>query len=195
MTISADGYSLPRFIILQKLKKLPPELGDLVGRAHFSTSKNGWIAKKLFYVWCVYFVNMVSKYRVEVLPPHLRNIEMVLFVDSHNNRLCSEALTFLEINKIRLITLLAHSSHLTQLFDKNIASPFKNALAQYFSLRDTKYLELDNNGVSYMRRLLIFSVIDAWQVATCRSSVMKAFRDTGIFPFLGIRDFRSAGKS
>ena len=64
-------------------------------------------------------------YRMK-LPSHVRDTRAVLFLDGHSSRGCPIALWLLDKANVEVIIEPANTSHVVQMFDVCLASPFKN---------------------------------------------------------------------
>jgi hypothetical protein len=111
-------------IILSGVQHLPNELRHFASNASFTIQYSGWMTTYLFPIWAIYFAHGLSFYRA-ALPPALCSEWANLFIESHSSRINSEAVEYLNVHRVRLIILPAHTSHGLQPFDRVIAALFK----------------------------------------------------------------------
>ena len=139
ITLSAVGESVPPFLVLSNLQRLPNSLAGLHSRAWFASSANGWMTRFLFLDWVVCFCHWLTAYRARLGGRFLTS-PAALIVDGHSTRLNPAALAYLMRNNVRPIILPAHSSHITQPFDVAVAasfkSEFKKTMAQLMADRE-----------------------------------------------------------
>lgn len=112
---SASGYTIPPFVILDRLS-LTPELteGEVPGTI-YGLSKKGWIDGELFELWfCRHFLAYVPPVR-----------PLLLLMDGHSSHYQPAVITRAAEEGVILFTLPPHTSHLTQPLDKGCFGPLK----------------------------------------------------------------------
>lgn len=128
---------LKPFIILPGLKKFPHDLEFFKEQAFFVSSSSGWITKKLFVAFAIYFIREISLFRIQ------NNIseEIWLILDGHKSRINTMAIELFVRNKINVLILPAHCSHVCQPFDVGLASPFKRRIKIFHKIRQTSFVK------------------------------------------------------
>jgi hypothetical protein len=87
---------------------------------------NGWIPKELWIYYTLLFSDP-DKWASVIFAPELTDSDIVLIIDGHKSRLNFTAALIFPLNGIDVIMLLAHSSHLLQMFDVIVATPLERA--------------------------------------------------------------------
>ena len=124
IAFSASGAVVKPFIILPGLMNLPQDLASVTDQATFASSGKGWITNLLWRVWAAHFVNWVSTYRLS-LPQEIRYQPILLISDGHSTRSDPITIDLFRREKIQLLILPSHVSHILQPFDVGIGSPLK----------------------------------------------------------------------
>lgn len=178
VTVSAVGARIPLFIILPGLVKLPDSLADFTSRCWFASSLNGWMTRFTFLDWCVNFCRWLSFYRAS-LPAHHAQSKAVLFLDGHTTRINPAAIDYFSRNRVSVIVLPPHTTHILQPFDVGIAATFKNTFKKNMcrALSETEQPTADE-----LRHAAVRSAIDASDQATTFTRCGSSFRRTGIHP-------------
>ncbi|KAK8875563.1 hypothetical protein M9Y10_005731 [Tritrichomonas musculus] len=110
---NAIGQQLDPIIILPSIENLSDEL----------TNKKS----KLFVAFCIYFSAKISLYRLQ-LPEIIASEPTILIVDNHPSRINSFAIEILTQNKIHLLTIPTHTSHILQQFDLTVTKSLKSLM-------------------------------------------------------------------
>ena len=118
---------LKPFIILPSLKKFPNDLEYFKDLAFFTSSSSGWITKDLFTAFAIYFCHEISLFRIEKKISE----DIWLIVDGHRSRLNSMAIEYFNRNRVNLIILSSHTSHICQPFDEVLVSPMKRRIKDF----------------------------------------------------------------
>ena len=185
------GKAFIPFIILKQLQNVPAELKEFIdhGLIHLASSPSGWQTRDTFIYWALCLINEMSFYR-KTLSRDIRNKEALLIMDGHSSRECPFGLALLRDNKIDVLILPAHSTHVMQIFDVAIASPLKT----YYSTALKKYLhDLDDVGPAApkVRHAVVESFISAWSAACTYKNCQNGGIKTGTSPL----DFEEVCKS
>ena len=176
---NASGYRLKPFVILPKLKNIPPEL--LMIDAFYASQSSGWMTTHLFTAFCIYFACIMSQYRL-TLPLHLRSEPIILLVDNHSSRVNSQAIEFLVRHNIQLLTFPPHTTHVLQPFDVCVASPLKTKMASYKYIKIVKDTAKELlSGAARARYLTISSLVNSWN-SIPQELLIKSFDATGLSP-------------
>ena len=184
---NVNGRSPPPFIILpNSLQNLPTELTEFEcdGMAWFASSKSGWMNRDLFLVWTVNFLNWLSRYRLE-LHSSIRSSRALLVLDGHGSRECPLALKMLHDHGVDVLTLPAHTTHITQMFDVCLAAPLKKEFAKTMQklIKEHPMPVEEATQVARLRYYAISAFISSWQTVCNFKLCRKAARKTGWFPF------------
>ena len=183
---TVSGVALPPFMIFPGAKKLPNELFDLKdsGAAWFSSSPSGWMTRDLFFVWCVHLINWLSLYR-QTLASNIRDHRALLIIDGHTSRECPLGLLLLRNAKVDVLTLPGHSTHVTQMFDRVLASPLKHDYTKNLNklLKENKIIRGETSQIGLARKLAVISFLAAWQKNCTVLNCAKAGKVCGFYPF------------
>ena len=177
------GAKPPIFIIIKCLKHCPNELQFLVrsGFIWLASSANGWMDRLTFLMWTICFIGWLQQYREGF--PHLRNRRALLLVDGHSSRENPLAIELFNAFNVDVVVLPAHTTHILQLFDIILASPFKNELSKIIQtkMRDQSSFDGMSNAAS-LRHISITSVVESWnRVCTTKNCLLGA-RKAGLLP-------------
>ena len=178
------GDKPPLFLVLKGLKRLPQELQDLVNRRKIwvSSSKNGWMNREIFLFWCICFIGWLNEYRTN-LDPLIADKPCVLILDGHNSRQNPLAMELLAQNRVRVIVLPAHTTHVLQVFDVGLAGVLKKLFTDIFTslLRNPENI-IPGNQAATLRYVAVEAFCEAWDLTCCTTKVRAASTKVGIVP-------------
>lgn len=128
-TIFADGARATTLIIYP-MKTAPQEysLDKLSRDEDFAVAgqSQGWIDKSIFEQYCLKcIIPKFEKQRLKIDRPEARGL---LIVDGHSSRMNAELMDSFDANGIDVITLVPHTSHVSQPLDAIVFSVFKQYL-------------------------------------------------------------------
>ena len=126
LCICLDGTYLPPHL-LWPMKKVPQELLILRGRPVIvSANGSGWQTQKSYDHMMLHYLlpAAINKRRSS----GLSDKKILFILDSHYSRMSLPVIRFCKRNKITLLTIPAHSSHLTQPLDCGPNGLFKRSL-------------------------------------------------------------------
>ena len=173
---------LKPFIILPSLKKFPADLEYFKDEAFFVSSSSGWITKDLFTAFAIFFCNEISLFRIT----NKISEDIWLIIDGHRSRINSIAIEYFIKNKVNVIILPSHTSHVCQPFDVGLASPMKRRIKD-FSQSPTSHIQdlmsQYKTQAAKQRILIIYSIINAWWQTATPPNCQAAFYATGIYPY------------
>ena len=179
LCFSEAGTKLQPFYIFPRRETTFDELSDLSDIV-VSTSLNGYMTTKLWNIWVIYFVSVISQKREnkELDSQH----PVILFVDGHSSRLSSFGMRFLSQNNIICIVFPAHTSHVFQPFDVAIGAQLKtyylseiiNKVVIHFASQIGTA-----SSAATIRRLRVLAFNNAWSRIT-PTMCMKAFQKAGL---------------
>ena len=180
---NADGsHILKPFIILPQLRNFPNDLKMLENWAFFSSSPSGWITGRLFIAFCIYFCNMVSKFKAE----QEITADSWLIIDGHKTRANSIAVEYCAQHGVQLVILPAHTSHVTQPFDVGLASPMKTKIRQLYDKPNhfvSSVIENTTSMAGKIRVKIIGAIVNAWWTVATPGNCASAFSKAGIYPY------------
>lgn len=181
---SVYGDVMPPFMIIPTITSMPEELKIFAesGAIDIACAPSGYMNRDCFLRWAITFINHLNIYRLK-LPSQIRNSRALLFLDGHSSRACPLALWLLDKANVEVIIEPANTSHVIQMFDVVLASPFKNYFRQIFHTLESKDKTLFPTIISRLRNHAAQGIISAWSMASCISNRIKSARKTGIFPF------------
>ena len=164
---SAAGYSLPPFVIFNRLT-LRPEytVGEVPGTI-YGLSKKGWIDGELFDLW-------FTRHFLTHAPP-VRPI--LLLMNGHSSHYHPAVIMRAAEEGIILFTLPPHTSHLTQPLDKGVFGSLK----QHWRQKCWNYVT-SHPGMVVTRYQFSALFRSAWEKAMTMPNIVAGFRTTGVFP-------------
>jgi hypothetical protein len=169
--ISADGEALPAWVVFKADNQQNSWSTYLsTGNSEFATSENGWTDNDLELNWLQEHFHPLTEKR--------RHGEFrMLIVDGHESHCKPEFIDFCVNNKIILLILPPHNTHLVRPLDGAVFQPLAKA---YNILLD------DHNqfcGNSLTRECFAKYYQMARSEAVNRANIMSGWRKTGLFPF------------
>ena len=178
---SASGDVLDPFFIFTKRETTLKELDD-IPNIFISTSKNGWMTASLWDIWCICFVSHIQDKRERGFLDKQQKV--LLFVDGHPSRLSPFGMRLLVKFSVICIIFAAHSSHVLQPFDIDVASPLKiDYIKELADPKVARQATLDGLCQAEMiRRRRVIAFINAWRKRTI-TSLRNAFTHAGLEPF------------
>jgi hypothetical protein len=111
---------------------------------------------------------------------------MSLIIDRHMNRLDLITTIIFLLNRIDVLVLPAHSSHLLQMFDVVVATPLKTAFKQEFDLRIPAFArKAEENRVNAqrLRMVLVKSFLNGLRKGATPGNIVARFEAMGVVPF------------
>ena len=183
---SAGGASVPPFILLSQLCKLPPDLSGLdinsPDVAWFGSSDRGYMTERAFYAWSVMFSSWLTVYRATVLPDSFKSSNILLVMDGCLAHGAPEAIRLLAKHNVTVLILPAHTSHLLQPFDVLLAAPLKASFRHFVSEEKAKLKDAAMNRAAKTRSILTRAFIRAWTTVATPEACARSFEVVGIFP-------------
>ena len=180
------GNKLPPFLILSNLKKLPPELQELVdsGQVWIGSTKNGYMTKEMFLIWTFHFINWLSEFRTKIPNQAIREQNALLIMDGHNSRENPLALSLLRRARVIVLILPSHTTHVLQMFDVGLASPLKKEFTTKFrkELKKLKNAKKGTSTAALIRLAAVKAFISAWEMVCTPINCESAARQTGTYP-------------
>ncbi|KAK4690099.1 hypothetical protein P7C73_g7, partial [Tremellales sp. Uapishka_1] len=171
--VSASGRVLPYLVIFkgQKGYNLPwmPQGVDLEGWA-FTATPSGWTNDEVGFLWLETVFQPATK-------PADANTRRLLIMDGHSSHTKGPVIGFCILNKIDLVILPAHTSHVTQPLDVGIFAPLKAAMARETDRR----ARLKKGKVS--KREWTAWLAAARATAMNERNIRVGWRKTGLHPF------------
>ena len=168
--VSMDGRRLTPFIIF-KAKQLQKAWNDVLEEGEITVSDNGWTDNTIGLVWlqkCFHPETEITR----------RGEYRMLLVDGHASHITTQAIQFCIDQKIILLCLPAHLTHILQPLDVGIFAPLAHAykkgvldrgeLVAVYHIDKVEFLEI------YQR---------ARRIAITPTNVQKAWAKTGLSPF------------
>jgi hypothetical protein len=156
------------------LKTLPEFAPTVYEDFNISGQENGWINGPIFKNYIEeYFVQKIIEMRARdgnILEPAL------LVMDHHVSRDALDAKSLWENNKIMLILIPAHSSHITQPLDLSTNGEFKQ------KLRERITAEMDEDASTRRNRLLQITAKVLSRVNN-KDTIETGWRRSGLWPY------------
>lgn len=170
--VNAEGNSLAPVVIFKgesiQAQWFPLNI-DEFGHWKFASSTNGWTNNDIGLGW-------LQEHFLPLTAPGAKDWRL-LVLDGHGSHLTDEFLASCVVNRVFIVQLPAHSSHVTQPLDVGCFAPLKAFFRS--GLSNTQIEEL---GVANMRQIFLKAYLLARQKAFSLRNVRAAWRATGLWP-------------
>lgn len=131
--------------------------------------------------FCIYFSAKISLYRLQ-LPEIIASEPTILIVDNHPSRINSFAIEILTQNKIHLLTIPTHTSHILQQFDLTVAKSLKSLMNKSRIEKEiNEFSKWFNSNAAQSRYIIVSSIINSWNFIKVET-LTNGFKFTCIFP-------------
>ncbi|RYP57397.1 hypothetical protein DL771_011482 [Monosporascus sp. 5C6A] len=173
--VSADGRSLPPLVIFSGVDVQQQWFLDFDDEAYeswyFTTSENGWTNTEIGLKWLR-----------EVFIPHTKPEDpdewRLLVIDGHNSHTTEEFMWMCLQNKIYIIFLPAHASHVFQPLDVGIFATLKRRFRHWFRERCYGRASEATDKTDFL-----WALSKAWnEVMMTSKYIMKGWEATGLRP-------------
>jgi len=174
--VSADGQSIPPFIILKgkniSTAWIPKKA--LGKEMHFACSSQGWTNNNLALSWLKNCFEPATREKAS-------GKTRLLLCDGHESHVTSEFVTYCIQHNIFLHLLVPHSSHLLQPLDVGVFGPLKKAIS-------TRLDQLLRAGVSRLEKVeWVEAYIEVREGALTVDNIRGGWRGAGIVPLNRVR--------
>jgi hypothetical protein len=167
--VSAKGWALPPFLIFPGKVLITSWFYNLPRDWIIEISPTGWTSNKLGLAWLKHF-NTHTKARS--LGTH-----RLLIVDGHESHSSHEFHKYCEEEKIIVLCMPAHSSHLLQPLDVGCFSPLKRAYSDEIS-------SLARYGTKQIKKEAFLPAFKAaFEKAITKENICAGFRGAGLVPY------------
>ncbi|KAH7829157.1 uncharacterized protein MONOS_11163 [Monocercomonoides exilis] len=183
--VAVDGYSLPCIILWPSVKQ-PDELKPLLSPTlDIWPNKSGWMDKQNF-----------KKYTETVLLPSIverrkhmsfETEKCLLFIDSHFSRGDPSIWKAFSENYIDVVTLILHSTHLSQPLERGVFATLKTSLSSSFDVPSS-------TSSSASRKALVDVLPQEIHSAFTPSVIKKAVKQSGVLHYTFGPNFSKIGK-
>ncbi|RYO82061.1 hypothetical protein DL762_006793 [Monosporascus cannonballus] len=173
--VSADGRSLPPLVIFSGVDVQQQWFPDSDDKAYeswyFTTSENGWTNTEIGLKWLR-----------EVFIPHTKPQDpdewRLLVIDGHNSHTTEEFMWMCLQNKIYIIFLPAHASHVFQPLDVGVFATLKRRYRYWFRERCYGRASEATDKTDFL-----WAFAKAWEEVMMTSEyIMKGWEATGLRP-------------
>ncbi|KAJ8340702.1 hypothetical protein SKAU_G00353350 [Synaphobranchus kaupii] len=164
--VSAAGESIPPFIIFPGC--LPSTAYKLDGpsNALYGIQQKGYMDGELFLKWLHHFI----RYAPEERP-------IILIMDQHETHVLKEVIVLCRDNKIEILCLPAHTTHVLQPLDIAVFNPLKTAFSKMASR-----MGLVRGDLVVGKKQFSPLLKHVYPTAVTAENVKAGFRKAGIFP-------------
>ncbi len=164
--VNAAGDSIPPFIIFPDC--LPRNAYRLDGppNALYGIQEKGYMDSELFLKWLRHFI----RYAPEERP-------LILIMDQHETHVSKDVIMFCRGNKIELLCLPAHTTHILQPLDIAVFNPLKTAFSTMASR-----MGLVRGDIVVGKKQFSPVLKHVYPTAVTAQNVKAGFRKAGIFP-------------
>jgi hypothetical protein len=170
--ICADGTVIPPLVIF-KVEKLSTQWipASIHGSWRFNCNSKGWTSNEHGLDWLI-----------QCFDPETRDKAAgeyrLLICDGHDSHITAEFIAHCIDNKILLMILPPHSSHLTQPLDVGVFGALKKHIA-------SELYPFMRTGVARIQKVeWLTAFVAAHERALSTKNIFSGFRGTGIHPFL-----------
>lgn len=174
---SMGGASFPAFVIMQSPKE-NNEIRDLLKIGlPLATNSSGWMTEPMFALWCLFFSCQLSQYKFNNrIGP---NEPVLLILDGHTSRSNVLGLEILKQSRVEVITLMSHTSHVSQMFDVQLASSVKLEFSKSYKGYLTKFSTLQTSNIQKQRLAMMYAIRDSWGVVATPVQCKKSAETAG----------------
>lgn len=170
--IAADGSALPPFVIFKGENLLSSWIPSTIDKNwKFSCNSKGWTSN-----------HHGIKYLTEHFDPHSKALldspddYRLLLCDGHDSHISAEFVEFALQNRIEIVLLPPHSSHLLQPLDVAVFGPLKRAIS-------SRLYRLMHTGVSRLEKAeWVEYFAKARKDAITSTNILSGWRGAGLFP-------------
>jgi hypothetical protein len=176
--ICADGSVVPPLVIFKAERVSTHWIpANILGRWRVDCNSKGWTSNEHGLLWLV-----------KCFDPETRDKAggeyRLLICDGHDSHITAEFIAHCIDNKILLMILPPHSSHLTQPLDVGVFGPLKKKMA-------AEIYPLMRTGVARIQKVeWLAAFVAAHEKALSTNNILGGFRGTGIHPFLPTKVLR-----
>ena len=171
--IVSDGTALPSTFIFQG-KSVSHEMArathNFDPNCGLAYSASGWIERSIYHE--------ILKHLIDMLPaPETRGYKL-LIVDGHESHISLYAAQLAIANKLDIVLMPSHTSHLVQPLDVGVFGPLKMLSSAAMTKHSVSHLILPHD--------VPMIINDAYHRSFTRENIMSAFHKTGLSPLRGV---------
>ena len=171
--IVSDGTALPPTFIFQG-KSVSHEMArathNFDPNCGLAYSASGWIERSIYHE--------ILKHLIDILPaPETRGYKL-LIVDGHESHISLYAAQLAIANKLDIVLMPSHTSHLVQPLDVGVFGPLKMLSSAAMTKHSVSHLILPHD--------VPMIINDAYHRSFTRENIMSAFQKTGLSPLRGV---------
>ena len=186
MFANACGQVFPPLVIFKGAKVSEAWQTNAPPNVTVRASTKGWINKDVFLNYAVRWVHWLKRNQ-RLGKPHL------LLLDAHKSHIYNRPFLLLMVaNKIEVLAIPGHTSHVLQPLD---STPFANFKTNW-NIQLREYL-FQNIGMGMPKTDFWIPFVPAWRKSLTVATIKSGFHKTGIFPVnrkvIKISDFGSSG--
>jgi hypothetical protein len=166
--INAKGWAIAPYLIFKAKNHDAAWFPDLKPQWRIGVSDNGWTTNDFGVAWLRHFVKQIKGHRV--------GSYVLLILDGHESH---KSLSFQELceeNKIIILCMPPHSSHILQPLDVGCFAPLKRAYS-----KEIRVLALDHIG-RIDKKAFIATFAKVFEQAFSKANITAGFRATGLVP-------------
>ena len=168
---NACGQVFPPLVIFKGAKVSDAWQTNAPPNVTVRASPKGWINKDVFLNYAVRWVHWLKRNQ-RLGKPHL------LLLDAHKSHIYNlPFLLLMTANKIEVLAIPGHTSHILQPLD---STPFANFKTNW-NIQLREYL-FQNVGMAMPKHDFWIPFVPAWRKSLTVAAIQSGFRKTGIFP-------------
>ena len=164
---NAKGESLPPVIVIKGDKMHPDMYKGAIPNTLIGTSESGFFNQKLFISVIKFFIENTSRER-----------ECLLIIDGAEAHISLEAMKICQANKVMILFLPSHHSHILQVDDVGVFSSFKSHWKTFWEEHHRQHPNLHVNKYN-----IVSFIAEVWPHAMTKTNIVSGFRHTGTWPF------------
>ena len=163
---SASGHVIPPMIIFPRVRIPSKFHANAPPGSLLAAQKKGWVNAVLYLQWFKFFINNIPPAR-----------PILLIQDGHSSHISIELIELAKENKIHLLCLPAHTTHVLQPLDVSVFSSFKCNIGKALNslIRTSPGRVPTTEDVPEV-------IAQAWPQSLTPINLMSGFRKTGIHP-------------
>ena len=170
-----NGYMMPPHFVFQHPKDSPIR-NYLAGTSNATCDSNesGYQDEKTWKTWMSLFVKWKDQWLTAMGYPNTAKV--VLLLDGHYSHLDVDVLFTAAMNRVVVVCMLAHATHIVQPNDRTVNRAFKDNLDHLIASFASNNMEVENFDIAHMSE-------KALEMPNVRKGIVSSFRQVGIYPF------------
>ncbi|KAK5994688.1 MFS-type transporter clz9 [Cladobotryum mycophilum] len=168
--VSADGRRIKPYVIYTGKTVQQQWFADEIPDWAYDSSPTGWANTRILEKW-------LEQVFLPETTPEIQSLWRILILDNHTTHISLNFMYLAWINRVQLLYLPSHSSHITQLLDVGVFGPLKT----YFRQNTQGFASFQTSAPVQKQRFLHI-YFSAAEKAFTKMNIKSGFRAAGIYP-------------